>query len=391
MESDQQSISKLTSEMIIINCDENDLQIETYPDDCPVQNNCDNDDDDNDDDNITVQINFEQNSNLDKMIVHDREIKCEIDSIVAKSIVMNEKLVLALVNNKVLAIPQDLRISDRLTTYLWGAEKIYDDTSLSYVEHLNEHLVKVKQTQTPSKYAVFGVKYIKVTKPYDAKVIPTQNGNRLNNPKRQNKFNNHCYVFIDFAAVIVQNNRIIDYAIHKYKSSISKMIDAHQPERVYYNARINDPTDVFVNYPCQPFYTCIKNKGEPQVIYRNNCSLNFLNICKRNDAMCALCNVLRDTYCIINYGFKKQENELWTKPFINWEPYNPYEKYISNKEPPKPTPMLVNEMDLCDMDKNFNSLIGDNPKTQRKLKALNKMHHRARRTSIYKRANKKRW
>lgn len=116
----------------------------------------------------------------------------------------------------------------------------------------------------------------------------------LNDGDTFKRSNIGIYQYCDFAAVIIENGQIIDYAIHGFASNISEMIYHHQPKYIYYNAQEGDALDIFMNYKHQPFYMACYGKLRPIRINRINDFFNPLVFCERNDLFCALCNCLRD-------------------------------------------------------------------------------------------------
>lgn len=110
-----------------------------------------------------------------------------------------------------------------------------------------------------------------------------------------------AYHYTDFAAAIVQNNRIIDYAIHGVRSNISEMMIRHQPKRVYYHGLGSNALTVFLNYQYQPFYKALEGRLEPVNFISNSPDLqrHYLSYCERSNSMCAFCQLLNHVFILV--------------------------------------------------------------------------------------------
>lgn len=211
----------------------------------------------------------------------DLEIEREVESLVRLSICPStEKHVVILVNNQLILVPHNVRLSDRLTSYVWGPRKPYVESTIPYAGEFNRLLVpdeKYKET-----FAVFGARY--------------------NNTQYIRDTKNVCglHQYCEFAAIIVSNHQIIDYAIHGVKSDIETMIRHHAPRRIYYNSK-NESLTSFLEYECQPFYGCFKDLLRPVKIHEP-LNFNTLPFCERKDIFCALCRCLKDARGFLNYA-----------------------------------------------------------------------------------------
>ncbi|AYP97902.1 GrBNV gp78-like protein-like protein [Mauternbach virus] len=267
----------------------------------------------------------EENTKLSKVIdqaefnatsiIEDIGLREELNKLVTNSIILSTlKCITVKYNNQIILISSATPISSRLASIFWAYPKIYVKQQMPFLDEFNK--IIANSTYTPetmtahdkygneiyrsSKYAVFSVKYKKnfVTnlKSNDA-AKTSDSGNTDTNiikPDGFKKPNTGIYHYLDFAAVIIENGKIIDYAIHGYVSNIAEMIHIHKPTRVYYNARRGDALDVFMNYQYQPFYEACYGKLTPVIINRTNDFFNPLPFCERQDIYCALCNCLRD-------------------------------------------------------------------------------------------------
>ena len=190
----------------------------------------------------------------------------------------------------------------------------------------------ITNSHNVNKCAIFAVKYKKnvicmnpnvMTNNTSTSGISTTANNSNYYNQDDNTFkrsNTGIYQYCDFAAVILQDGQVVDYAIHGYASNIADMINIHKPKYVYYNARPNDALDVFMNYPYQPFYSACYGKLFPVRINRTNQFFNPMAFCQRNDVFCALCNCLRDVRglliklptqitTVLNYNYHQQQQQ----------------------------------------------------------------------------------
>lgn len=313
-------------------------------------NNFMNDDDDSDNDNVNVIINndvINENKNLQLLLQGnslfdptlsnyqicmnfsynfndcDLELKNEISKLVKLSInPSTNKSITVLIDNQLILIPIKIKISDRLASYIWPMPKTYEKSELPFIDEFNKLLINGNRHET---FAIFGVKYNKTN--YIRKQTTTE---ALNSNNGYNMKKKQCigglYRYCDFSAIIVSNNKIVDYAIHGYKSNISEMLRLHQPRRVYYNAQRGDALDVFMNYEYQPFYECTKNILRSVQIYRGSDIFNSLPFCERHDIFCALCNTLRDVRGFINNISVPPTIKIpqYLKNFMPIQTYNSY-------------------------------------------------------------------
>lgn len=371
----------------------------------------DDDNDDDDDDNVTITINAEklkEHSRLTKLlrtnqldaldqnqvqqyVETDLELQREIEMIVRESIQPNtSKCVTVMLNNQIILIPNNIRISDRLTNYIWGTPKQYTNQLFPYSHEFDLLLKGLSETAInrrmfigipsaasnatlPKTFAIFAVRYIRTNclapksqqrsdplhmleSEFNRVLINTNinhhnhninNNNNSNNTNNHNNFNNTflvnsssnnnvekkvptimgLYQYCDFSIIMIRNNCVVDYAIHGVHSNIAEVIELHKPEVVYYNAQPGDALDTFIKYEWQPFYECLRNIAKPISIYRNVRELfNTLPFCQRYDTFCAFCHALRDTRSLI------------AQP---WQVYTPPLPPIqSSPPPPTPRPLM---------------------------------------------------
>ncbi|ATZ81488.1 GrBNV_gp78-like protein [Drosophila innubila nudivirus] len=272
----------------------------------------------------TTMDENEENNKLNKVvdqadfnaenIIEDIGIREELNKLVTNSIILPTlKCITVKYNNQIILISSSTPISSRLASIFWVYPKIYVKQQMPFLNEFNK--IIANSTYTPEmmtahdkhgneiyrscKYAVFSVKYKKnfVTNARANDTKASDSGNIDSNiikPDGFKKSNTGIYHYLDFAAVIIENGKIIDYAIHGFVSNIAEMIHIHKPSRVYYNARRGDALDVFMNYQYQPFYESCYGKLTPTIINRTNDFFNPLAFCERQDIYCALCNCLRD-------------------------------------------------------------------------------------------------
>lgn len=269
--------------------------------------NDDEDGDDDDDDNINVTIELEGRSEHERIAslintnpmhgipiicnknysyhVLDLEIEKEIEALVRHSICPStDKNIAILVNNQLILVPHNVRMSDRLVSYAWGHPKPYEPSNIPYAGEFNR-LLRPRANRENETFAIFGARY--------------------NNTQYSKTEREICglHQYSEFAAIIISHNKIVDYAIHGYRSNLVDMIERHQPRRIYYNAK-NDSITHFLEYKCQPFYQAFAGLLRPLRIHEPNSSASFnpLSFCERKNIFCALCRCLKDAYGFFNYA-----------------------------------------------------------------------------------------
>lgn len=226
----------------------------------------------------------------------DVELKNEIRRLVALSISPStDKSITVLVNNQLILVPVTVKLSDRLVSHIWPAERVYVESKLPFQDEFNNLLIPNVKRHGDT-FGIFSVKYNKT------QYLRNYGGGGGGHSGGLKECSSGLYQYCDFAAIIVSNNRVIDYAVHGHRSNINRMFERHRPRRIYYNARLNDALYVFVNYKYQPFYESLKDVSRPVQIHRNvgGKPFNTLPFCDRKDAFCALCCGLRDTRGFIN-------------------------------------------------------------------------------------------
>lgn len=200
------------------------------------------------------------------------------------------------------------RISPELAECIWKRPLLYIESLFPNADIYNEELAS-GGSGSGEKVAVFSVWFQKqqsrgrATKPVPTFLKPN-NGSNLN--AFPVKFM-PAYHYTDFAAAIVQNNRIIDYAIHGVRSNISEMIMRHQPKRVYYHGFGYNALGVFLNYQHQPFYKALEGRLEPVNFISNSSDSqrHYLSYCERNNSMCAFCQLLNQVFILVKEPPKK--------------------------------------------------------------------------------------
>lgn len=281
--------------------------------------------------------------------VTEMRLKNEISNLVAASVRSNTcRSVTLLVDNKLVVVPDHVPISDQLAARIWSPDKLYAESKLPYLDLFNSLLIP-NTRRSGDTYAVFAAKYNRTTcafRPNSSETRSTKLVEAAANSflistrdtlretrQSSNTYDDDrnslsaLYQFCDFAAIVVQDNKVIDFAVHGVRSSIIRMLDVHKPRRVYYNARIGDPLYVFVNYKYQPFYTALKDVSRPIKINRNHANFNTMAFCERNDIFCSLCCCLRDVKGFVNDADVPNTIRV-PRPlkFISWQPYDPYQK-----------------------------------------------------------------
>lgn len=281
------------------------------------------------------------------------QLKNEIQGLVAASVHASyRRAVTLLVDNKLVVVPDHVPLSDQLSARIWPPDKLYCESKLPYLELFNSMLIPNAKRRGDT-YAVFSVKYNRArcalqrptsTETRSAKLAEsvahgmhhsTQSldvslfDDRRGDDTADDDVNNvsALYHFCDFAAIVVTDNKVVDYAVHGVRSSIIRMLDAHRPRRVYYNARVGDPLDVFVNYRYQPFYAALQGISRPVKMNRNRANFNTIAFCERTDVFCALCCCLRDLKVFANDADVPNTVRV-PRPikFISWLPYDPYKR-----------------------------------------------------------------
>lgn len=230
----------------------------------------------------------------------DVELKNEIRKLITLSISPStDRSITVLVNNQLILVPVTVKLSDRLISHIWPAERVYAESQLPFQEEFNNLLIPNVKRHGDT-FGIFSVKYNKTQ--YLRNQGGGSNGGGGGGGGGTKECSSGLYQYCDFAALIVSNNRVIDYAVHGHRSNINRMFERHRPRRIYYNARLNDALYVFVNYKYQPFYESLKDVSRPVQIHRNvgGKPFNTLPFCDRKDAFCALCCALRDTRGFIN-------------------------------------------------------------------------------------------
>lgn len=283
----------------------NEPLIRIVDDDDDEENNRDGDDEDNI--NITIELEGRNeperlaslintnplhgipiicNKNYSYHVI-DLEIEKEIEALVRLSICPStDKNIAILVNNQLILVPHNVRMSDRLVSYAWGHPKPYEPSNIPYAGEFNR-LLRLCASRKNETFAIFGARY--------------------NNTQYSKSEREICglHQYSEFAAIIISNHTIVDYAIHGYRSNIVDMIERHQPRRIYYNAK-NDSITHFLEYKCQPFYQAFAGLLRPLRINEpnGNCSTSFnpLSFCERKNIFCALCRCLKDAYGFFNYA-----------------------------------------------------------------------------------------
>lgn len=273
--------------------------------------------DDEDDDNIVVTVNA------------DLEIMNEVKELVRASIDAKGPCITILFADQLILVPINVKISNRLASMIWSAERDYVESAFPHMKTLNDLLrksytesggngnsgdeiiaylaTKYDRRMLNNRYYHYYQKSNNTTTPPPPSPITTlpttspstsssSSSSSSSTVDRNNEFKDcmsGLYRYSDFTIFIIKNGIIIDYAIHGYVSSINGAIEKHQPKTIYYNAKSNDALDVFLHYQYQPFYTTMKDRLQPVQIGRSIFS-NAMAFCDRHDAYCSLCIGIRD-------------------------------------------------------------------------------------------------
>lgn len=242
------------------------------------------------------------------------ELQQEINNLIKVSInPATSKTITVMYQNQLILIPVYMAISSRLSAIFWSQPMAYIQSSIPFMSEFNKYLTEARVdganvypdgTRVSDTIAIFAATYKKSTISYN----DVQN-NILKNENLDVGFkrcSTGIYRYHDFAIIIMNNGRIIDYAIHGYVSNVNDAIYRHNPKRIYYNARPGDALDVFLNYPYQPFYSAMHENLTPIQINRTiDCCFNTLAFCERRAPFCALCYALKDLRGFI-FQYKSQ-------------------------------------------------------------------------------------
>lgn len=291
--SDQQSVSDvldLTSmhletdiwydDALNINkCNDNDDDINNDDD-----NNKDDDDDDDDDDSINVIINKNVADS------YDVELNNEIDQLIAMSINVNsDQFITICIRNSYILVPLHIPLSPQLKDRIWSMELMASNIPYAFKNKtLFEKELQSMPLSMKSNDVVgfFGARYNKPMSMIPTTSRHSYNGQTSNQTSTSNKY----HVYFDFALIIVQSGRILDSAIHAQHGNINALVEKYQPRKVYYNASVGEPLDMFMNYPSQMFYHVLNKIMVPMPI-QTTC--NVLPFCDDNDVYCAHCRALQ--------------------------------------------------------------------------------------------------
>lgn len=260
---------------------------------------------DDDDDNINVKIDLQGKTESERLssllatnhmstvpiicnknyTYHalDLEIEKEIEKLVRISICpATDKHITVQIDNQLILVPHNVRLSDRLASYIWGHHRPYVQSMIPYAAEFDRVLRPNKLYD--EAFAIFGAKY--------------------NNNTRHDGAACGIHQYSEFAAIVIAKNKIVDYAIHGYRSNIVAMIEKHKPRRIYYNAKNKSLTD-FLEYKCQPFYQAVEGLLRPLQLPEPNqfdVMFNPLSFCDRRNVFCALCRCLKDAYIFFNFA-----------------------------------------------------------------------------------------
>ncbi|KAG8362531.1 uncharacterized LOC105265027 [Fopius arisanus] len=275
--------------------------------------------------NVLESISIPPSNNPYQLQADDLEVRNEISRLVKLSITPRvNKFIAILVDNQLILVPIDVTLSDRLAAHVWPPAKPYVKIPMPFEDEFNNLLIP--NHRRTEKFAIFGVKYNKTNfTQYDRSSSFLDSTSKYTRYRSDDHFERQydsswmymgqqndadsgrikqsstgVYRYCDFSAIIIENNRVIDYAIHGFHSNIAEMIEIHKPRRVYYSAQPGDAFSVFMNYEYQPFYQCTRGISRAITIHRGRGNFNPLPFCVRQDAFCAFCNGLRDVRGFIN-------------------------------------------------------------------------------------------
>lgn len=216
-------------------------------------------------------------------------INQEINDIVKQSInLKTQKVITVCVNNVVMVIPTNKSISSQLASHLWlPSRPLSLHNKFPFQDQFNEMLPPINRKEIFGIFSAFFTKH-NISKPQTSK-------NYLNFSEKSNIRESDntrgLYHFTDFTLLVVQNGKIIDYAIHGYLSNINLLAKHYNINKIYYNARPDDALDCFVRYPHQPFYEILNRKS-----YRIMANTNNVippTFCVRNNTFCSFCSGLK--------------------------------------------------------------------------------------------------
>lgn len=245
--------------------------------------------------------------------VDDLALNAEVQKLVRISINPTKcKYITVKFMDQTILIPQNVEISNILSSMIWAYPKNYTRMVLPSQDEFNRNMDKCRASNKywpktypdgipfSSKIGIFSAKYKKNIIAADIGLSPLlrTNANKFTPPGSNDEGFKHSssgvYQYCDFALLIIENGVIIDYAIHGFRSNINECIDVHKPVKIFYNATPGDALDVFMNYPYQPFFPAMNGLMMPIRIYRLPEKFNSISFCERNDVFCALCLALKD-------------------------------------------------------------------------------------------------
>lgn len=242
----------------------------------------------------------------------DLEMQAELNALICESIApKTSKCIAVSFNKRIILIPITHPLSSRLQSIFWPLPRQYAETTLHMFNSLNIvseiarnlGVADIKSLcgdnlgfNITDTIAIFSARYYyKATLPSRDGQYPSA-GNTGSNCSVPATNNAGFYYYADFAIFIVQNMKIIEYAIHGYVSNINELLLKYAPKRIFYNSRPNKALDLFLRYPYQPFFAGITDQSKltPITINRLHGTFNTLVFCDRQDTFCAFCNGLRD-------------------------------------------------------------------------------------------------
>lgn len=239
------------------------------------------------------------------------ELHKELSDLVTTSINLNtSKTVTVMYYDNMILIPHDYRISDRLSDIFWP--KLPNDTHITQtfpnIDKFNELLTNARKygtsqthyedgTPITSTVGFFSVKYTKKIRNSNVfkqtnNVIARNSSNYTESSFRH--CNNGHYLFCDFALIIVKDGVVVDHAIDGFQGNIVGAIMMHNPEKIYYNADVDDALDVFLNYRYSRYFKATFGKLQRIKVTNVNDNFNTLPFCTRYDTICAFCNGLKE-------------------------------------------------------------------------------------------------
>jgi len=280
----------------------------------PYKYNNNDDDDDGDDDDEEDNINIIINSDNTKLnaIAKESDETMKANSLDEIEFMVQSELIRLMQNNvpekdmryiainyqdQLILVPYEYKLSQMAQSVIWpNNNKVYEQQDVSFLDKYNnyiENLLKVSKNLYSELDKNFEtLTYCDKKTPIDSTVgmfsaIFKRTALTIDDSKKT------VYVFRKFALLIIQNGKIIDYALHGNKSSIAGCVREHKPIRIFFKSSGCDQLNTFLKYKHQPFYECFKGLLQPLNVSLLNDNYDTSAFCPNSTQFCALCSALR--------------------------------------------------------------------------------------------------